>query len=83
MNNSIRTQLLTTLAELSLACPQMRFGQLIANLSTLANGSDGNNQWDVDDEELLRAARQQLEYFVEHRSPNCNAASDSTVEPRA
>ena len=64
MNQSVRHELLTVLAELSDACPEMRFGQLIANLSTLAKGLSAEGLWDAEDDELLAAARQQLDYFA-------------------
>ena len=67
MINSVRQELLSVLTELSAACPEMRFGQLIANLSTLARGLSAEGLWDAEDEELLVAAREQLAYFVEHR----------------
>ena len=66
MMNPIRQELLAVLAKLSSACPEMRFGQLIANLSTLARGLAAEGLWDAEDEELLNAARQQLAYFEEH-----------------
>jgi hypothetical protein len=69
MTNSTRQELLNVLRDLSAACPEMRFGQLIANLSTLARGLTAEDLWDAEDEdsELLDAARQQLAYFAEHR----------------
>ncbi len=68
MITAIRQELLAVLAELSSLCPEMRFGQLIANLSTLAKGLSAEGLWEAEDEELLAAARKQLSYFVEHRS---------------
>jgi hypothetical protein len=68
MTTSTRQELLTVLAELSAACPEMRFGQLIANLSTLAKGLSAEGLWDAEDEELLAAARKQLAYFADRRS---------------
>lgn len=65
MISPVRQELLRGLTELSAACPEMRFGQLIANLSTLARGLSAEGLWDAEDEELLAAARQQLAYFVE------------------
>ena len=65
MISTTRQQLLSVLAELSGACPEMRFGQLIANLSTLARGLSAEGLWDAEDEELLAAARKQLTYFSE------------------
>jgi hypothetical protein len=68
MTTPTRQELLAVLAELSAACPEMRFGQLIANLSTLARGLSAEGLWDVEDAELVAAARKQLAYFTEHRS---------------
>ena len=68
MMNPIRQELLAVLAELSAACPEMRFGQLIANLSTLACGLSAEGLWDAEDQELLAAARKQLAYFTERQA---------------
>jgi hypothetical protein len=68
MTNQTRSELLTVLAELSDACPEMRFGQLIANLSTLAKGLTAEGLWDAEDEELLAAAKKQLAYFAQTRA---------------
>jgi hypothetical protein len=67
MTNSTRQELLSVLAELSVACPEMRFGQMIANLSTLAKGLSAEGLWDAEDGELLAAARKQLAYFADQR----------------
>jgi hypothetical protein len=67
MTKPVRQELLAVLAELSAMCPDMRFGQLIANLSTLARGLSAEGLWDVEDDELVAAAREQLAYFTEHR----------------
>jgi hypothetical protein len=63
-----REELLQVLAELSDACPEMRMGQLIANLATLAKGAKIESIWDVEDDELLLAARRQLEVFRSRKS---------------
>ena len=63
-----RKKLIATLAELSEACPEMRFGQMIANLSTLARGPSAEGLWEAEDEEMLAAAEKQLAYFREHRA---------------
>ena len=63
MTDTIRQQLLQVLAELSDFCPEMRSGQLLANLATVAKGSTAEAIWDAQDEELLAAARKQLLYF--------------------
>ena len=56
MKTDTRTELLKALAELSEECPEMRMGQLIANLATLARGAAVEAIWDSEDEELLDAA---------------------------
>jgi hypothetical protein len=63
MTSQTRRELLEVLRELSEQCPEVRLGQLIANLGTLAKGPTVEAIWDVEDEELLEAARRQLEVF--------------------
>jgi hypothetical protein len=63
MTKQTRRDLLQVLGELSEQCPEVRLGQLIANLGTLAKGPTVEAIWDVEDEELLEAARRQLEVF--------------------
>jgi hypothetical protein len=54
-------ELLGALSELRALFPDWRFGQLIANLA-LAAGRDGDGaMWDVEDEQLLAAARRLIE----------------------
>ena len=61
MTDATRREVLEVLAEISAYCPDMRFGQLIANLSVAARGAAVESIWDVEDEELLAEARQELE----------------------
>ena len=56
----VRKQILEELERLSDVTPDVRFGQLIANLSYLAIGPTNEAIWDVEDEELLDALRQHL-----------------------
>ena len=60
MTESLRTEVLGVLAELSEACPEYRFGQMIATLAMLARGDAEGALWDMEDEELLAAARKHL-----------------------
>lgn len=68
MSSQIRQEMLNVLAELSQCCPDVRLGQLIANLAYLAKGPTNEAIWDVEDEELLTAARQQLQERMSKQS---------------
>ena len=68
MNDSVRQELFRVLAELSHAQPDVRLGQLITNLSYLARGLSNEAVWDVEDQELLAAARQHLEQWRAKRA---------------
>lgn len=67
MMNPVRQEVLQVLAELSEAVPELRFGQMIANLSYLARGFTSESIWDMEDEELLAAARKHLEEWRARR----------------
>lgn len=53
-----RQEILTRLARLSELAPDMRFGQLIANLTFMAAGPWDQTLWDLEDEKLVGAIRQ-------------------------
>ena len=60
MIDPVRTDVLRRLEELSELLPEMRFGQLIANLSYRARGPEVESIWDMEDQELLTAIQQQV-----------------------
>lgn len=55
-----RQEILRLLERLSELTPDVRFGQLIANLSYLAIGPTNEAIWDREDEQLLAAIRQHI-----------------------
>jgi hypothetical protein len=57
MITNTRENLIAVLAELARRCPNLRYGQLVENMAGLTN----TDTWDIEDEELLRAASQFLE----------------------
>ena len=63
MINPVRKEVLSVLAELSEAAPEIRLGQLITNLSYLARGLSTESIWEMEDEELLAAARDHLKQW--------------------
>jgi hypothetical protein len=61
MTTPVSTELLDALAELRMIFPDWRMGQLVTNLTTAA-GADGEGAvWDVEDEQLLAAARRLID----------------------
>jgi hypothetical protein len=67
MIDPVRREVLEVLAELSQVVPEVRLGQLLANLSYLARGLSNEAIWDMEDEELLVAAREHLEEWRSRR----------------
>ena len=60
MNASQRQQILELLGRLSELAPDVRFGQLIANLSYRAVAPTAEAIWDMEDEQLLTAIKDQI-----------------------
>jgi hypothetical protein len=65
MMNPTRQEVLKALTELSELAPDVRFGQLIANLSYLARGLSTESIWEMEDDELLAATRKHMEQWRE------------------
>jgi hypothetical protein len=65
MNSQDQTELLATVSALYERFPHGRFGQLIA---TLADTAD-RGIWDVEDRQLLVAARRRLREMAEEEAP--------------
>jgi hypothetical protein len=61
MISAERKEILRLLERLSELTPDVRFGQLIANLSYLAIGPTNEAIWDMEDEQLLAAIRQHID----------------------
>ncbi len=55
-----RQEILRLLARLSELTPDVRFGQLIANLSYLAVATTNEAIWDMEDEQLVAAIRKHI-----------------------
>ena len=69
MTKSTRDQLLAAITELGAMAPEIRLGQLIANLATLARGAKVEAVWDAEDEELLQAAQRLCETYRSRQEP--------------
>ena len=60
MIDPVRHEILEGIKRLSESAPDLRFGQMIANLAFLASGPWNETLWNLEDEQLLSAIRQQL-----------------------
>ena len=60
MIDPVRQDILHRLEQLSELAPDVRFGQLIANLAFLAAGPWDQTLWDLEDEKLLAAINQHI-----------------------
>jgi hypothetical protein len=65
MINPVRDEILRLLARLSELTPDVRFGQLIANLSYQALSPTAEAIWEMEDEQLLDAIRQHIDDLSE------------------
>jgi hypothetical protein len=63
MIDPVRKDVLSALAELGEIAPEIRLGQLIVNLSYLAKGLTPDAAREMEDDELLAAAREHLEQW--------------------
>jgi hypothetical protein len=68
MADDVRGELLRLLADLSDEAPELRFGQLVANLATLAKGASVEAIWDAEDQELAVAARRLLTRYRQRKA---------------
>lgn len=59
----LKQDVLRVLSELVEHCPEVRFGQLIANLACIARGPTPESVWDMEDDELLAAAKSHLQDY--------------------
>jgi hypothetical protein len=61
MSQSTYEELLRALSELRALFPDWRMGQLVANLVTAAGATGEGAIWDIEDDQLLAAARRLIE----------------------
>jgi len=59
--SSSSSELIAAISELRTIFPDWRMGQLVANLVTAAGGKDAAAIWDIEDDQLLTAARRLIE----------------------
>jgi hypothetical protein len=77
MIEPLRQEILARLARLSELAPDMRFGQLIANLAFMAAGPWDQTLWNLEDDQLVEAIRQ-LETDLSQRTSDAGLTSRCT-----
>jgi hypothetical protein len=65
----VRKELIEVLQEISETPSDLRFGQMIVNFSYFARGALHSAIWDVEDDELLEAAKD----YLAHKRQNAAA----------
>jgi hypothetical protein len=60
MTTSLRQDILRKLERISDLAPNLRFGQLVANLANLSAGPWDETLWDLEDEQLMAGIDQLL-----------------------
>ena len=62
-SRDVKHDILRALSDLIEHIPDIRFGQLIANLAVIARGPTPEAVWGMEDDELLEAARSHIEDY--------------------
>jgi hypothetical protein len=71
MIDPTRRELLKLIEELSVACPDYRFGQLVLNLAFMAREDGDRAAWHLEDSEFIEAARKHLaDWYTSHGEPD-------------
>ena len=75
MIDPTRQELIKLIEELSAACPEYRFGQLVLNLAFLAREDGDSRAWHIEDAEFVEAARKHLtDWRASHGPPLADAS---------
>ncbi len=68
MKTSGTDELITAISEVRSLFPDWRMGQLVGNLVMAAGGVDAGAIWDLDDDQLLVAARRLIERNTDRKA---------------
>lgn len=70
MNDSLRTELLETICEVAELSPDVRIGQMLANLGFLVEARAGGSIWDIEDRDLLQVVQQHRDELQRLTTPS-------------
>jgi hypothetical protein len=83
MIDATRQELLKLIEEMSVACPEYRFGQLVLNLAFLAREDGDRLARNLEDVEFVEAARKHLADWYASHGKSDNAPRTNTVLTQA
>lgn len=84
MIDPTRQELLKLIEELSAACPEYRFGQMVLNLAFLAREDGDAQAWHIEDAEFIEAARKHLDdWYASHGKPKGNSQANPALAAKA
>lgn len=84
MKSAATDKLIEAVTELRSLFPDWRLGQLIANLALAAGRDDERGVWDVEDEQLLGAARRLIERNCSRQQAQAEqVAADGTMNVKS
>ena len=81
MNAAVTKELFDALSELKVLFPDWRMGELVAKLATAAGRSDAAAIWDIEDEQLLSAARHLIDRNPAHEAKVTDQNGGLTAVP--
>ena len=82
MTKEVQEEILETIADVLEKQPDIRFGQLVASLALFAKGPVKSATWDVEDDELLTAAKRHLESLRSQQEVKAEQQLSSTIRQK-
>jgi hypothetical protein len=70
MTDSLRTELLHTLSEVAELSPDVRIGQMLANVGFLVEARAGGSIWDIEGSDLLRVVQEHKDELERRAVPS-------------
>lgn len=70
MNDTLRTEILDTLVEVAELSPDVRIGQMLANIGFLVEARAGGSIWDIEDSALMEVVQEHKEELERRTVPS-------------
>lgn len=70
MNEKLRTEILQSLIEVAELSPDVRIGQMLANIGFLVEARAGGSIWDIEDADLMQVVQEHKEELERRAVPS-------------